>query len=720
MQCPNLGAAMSLWLKFVAILSFCLIGTTQAQTPDPINGKTLYNTAVSGLSCGLAGCHGADPSLNINRVRNGANNPTIIQNAINSNIGGMALYTGRFTAAQLADIAAYIANPNIPNGPIARLSATAIKFSDVLVGGSAAPIQITLANYGTTNLNITSLAITGINATEFNFSTTCGTILTTGSICTVTTIFSPKSSGLKTASLAISHDATGGISTVALTGSGVDVSNAAIALSASTVDYGTVLVGSQTSKGVTILNTGTVPVTITSPSTTSSITGAVSYASTCESMSPLSPGASCTMTFTLQAPLAPGIVTASHTFTSNASSGQFSINLIGTVVSAIDGPISVTPSSWNYGFVTLGTSVSKTFTISGSGTTIYRIYQGGNGNPAFSISGCPDNTIIVISCDLTITYTPTVAKFDTADVAIYTSSKTNPVELVYPYGRGATTPQDPFRISLSPATQDFGTAKVYSSGATKIFTITNIGKPDFIYSGAYIGGADVSGFVVNSDGTCVFGLNLKTSESCTLNIGFSPTLTGLRIGILYLYTTQGDVFSPPYFDAPTATLTGTGVTESNGLIEFTQDGLAVSSVKVSADGKVTKISLKNNGAATIKVTNIAFLVNKNNYRITDECSGKTLKRGATCEIKLQYIGPALLAGAAAPAAEMITISTDNGAQKTVPISLTPVDVTATSNSATPNTGGCTIGEGDDVDLSHLAMLAVAMGALLARRKSNKV
>lgn len=72
-------------------------------TASATNGKTLY---VSN-SCGS--CHRNPPStLN---VLNGANNPTLIRSAIN-NVGSMGGYAG-LTDAQLADIAAYLATPNI-------------------------------------------------------------------------------------------------------------------------------------------------------------------------------------------------------------------------------------------------------------------------------------------------------------------------------------------------------------------------------------------------------------------------------------------------------------------------------------------------------------------------------------------------------------------------------------------------------------------------------
>jgi mono/diheme cytochrome c family protein/cytochrome c556 len=66
-------------------------------------GKTLY----ASNSCGM--CHGTPPAAL--KVLNGANNPTVIRSAINS-VGSMSSYSG-LTDQNLADIAAYLATPNI-------------------------------------------------------------------------------------------------------------------------------------------------------------------------------------------------------------------------------------------------------------------------------------------------------------------------------------------------------------------------------------------------------------------------------------------------------------------------------------------------------------------------------------------------------------------------------------------------------------------------------
>mgnify|MGYP000524125022 CR=1 FL=1 len=74
-----------------------------ASTASAASGKVLY----ASNNCGM--CHGTPPAtLN---VLNGANNPSLIRSAING-IGSMNGYAS-LTDAQLADIAAYLATPNI-------------------------------------------------------------------------------------------------------------------------------------------------------------------------------------------------------------------------------------------------------------------------------------------------------------------------------------------------------------------------------------------------------------------------------------------------------------------------------------------------------------------------------------------------------------------------------------------------------------------------------
>jgi mono/diheme cytochrome c family protein len=76
------------------------------------NGKVLYNAIPTGTRFSCATCHAA-PASNFDKVLNGANDPARIAAAIASNAGGMGILSGKFTPAQLQDIAAYLAQPNL-------------------------------------------------------------------------------------------------------------------------------------------------------------------------------------------------------------------------------------------------------------------------------------------------------------------------------------------------------------------------------------------------------------------------------------------------------------------------------------------------------------------------------------------------------------------------------------------------------------------------------
>ena len=86
-----------------ATVSRTFVVNSPAALTSAATGKTLY------ASC--SGCHGAAASNSMN-VLAGANSPSIIQTAISGNMGGMGGLSS-LTSQNLADIAAYLATPNI-------------------------------------------------------------------------------------------------------------------------------------------------------------------------------------------------------------------------------------------------------------------------------------------------------------------------------------------------------------------------------------------------------------------------------------------------------------------------------------------------------------------------------------------------------------------------------------------------------------------------------
>jgi hypothetical protein len=91
----------------VALTRFQFNSGSTTPTPTPAaKGKVVY-----AASCAL--CHGANPSTNIDKVLKGANSASTILSAIRTNKGGMGILSSTIGATEAADLAAYLATPNI-------------------------------------------------------------------------------------------------------------------------------------------------------------------------------------------------------------------------------------------------------------------------------------------------------------------------------------------------------------------------------------------------------------------------------------------------------------------------------------------------------------------------------------------------------------------------------------------------------------------------------
>jgi len=89
-----------------------------------------------------------------------------------------------------------------------------------LVGTTSFMGTVTLTNTGAASLNLTSIAITGTNATDFGETHTCGSTLAPGTSCTIRAYFRPAAKGTQTAALTITDNGAGSPQAVPLTGFG--------------------------------------------------------------------------------------------------------------------------------------------------------------------------------------------------------------------------------------------------------------------------------------------------------------------------------------------------------------------------------------------------------------------------------------------------------------------------------------------------------------------
>ena len=144
-----------------------------------------------------------------------------------ASFGGTAevLATGDFNGDGRPDLVAQ-ASPNAavliqqaPAAPVVSLLPTSLNFNSQIVGTTAS-LPVTLSNTGNAVLSISSISISGTNATEFSQTNNCGASLEADSSCTINVTFTPTAnggSGSATASLSIADNATGTPQAVSIT-----------------------------------------------------------------------------------------------------------------------------------------------------------------------------------------------------------------------------------------------------------------------------------------------------------------------------------------------------------------------------------------------------------------------------------------------------------------------------------------------------------------------
>jgi hypothetical protein len=104
--------------------------------------------------------------------------------------------------------------------PGVSLTPAGLAFSSQNVGTASAAQSITLTNTGTGILTISSLAVTGTNASDFAQTNSCGSSVAPGATCTIGVTFTPSASVARTATLSVTDNANGGPQTVSLSGTG--------------------------------------------------------------------------------------------------------------------------------------------------------------------------------------------------------------------------------------------------------------------------------------------------------------------------------------------------------------------------------------------------------------------------------------------------------------------------------------------------------------------
>jgi len=464
-----------------------------------------------------------------------------------------------------------------------------LNFGQVSSGQSSSQ-TLTLANTGNTPLTIRRIT------SEWPFlvtQTTCDATLPATQTCTVTlayTPINPAATGTPatadTGTLVIESDALSGPDFIDLTGTAAPISTGAPSNNAPLVSYtasqssltfaSTQVGNAAQPQTVTLANTGTVPIHITSLQTTPDFT----VQSNC---STVLPSASCILivTFTPQ----PSAVTtvpdnriSALEITSDASTALDFISLFG---SATPSPLTLSPIALNFGSVQLGSTSTLPLQITNTSATAVTFNALTLTGDYAATGDCPINNTLAptTTCTEQIAFTPTQTGTRTGTVAISTSLSTLPINVPLT-GIGIQS-----HLQITPSALNFGSIAVGAS-SNQTLTLANTGTATVNNLTLTIAG----GFAITVPcGTTT----LAPNASCTATVTFTPTTLGAANSTLTI--TSSDPNSPTLIP-----LTGTGV--PNGSFLLTVNGSSTASATVASERPATynlQLTPQNNYTGTV-------------------------------------------------------------------------------------------------------------------------
>jgi HYDIN/CFA65/VesB-like, Ig-like domain/Beta-propeller repeat/Cep192 domain 4/Abnormal spindle-like microcephaly-assoc'd, ASPM-SPD-2-Hydin len=388
-------------------------------------------------------------------------------------------------------------------GPAVSLSPASLAFGNQALKTTSAAMTSTLTNSGGSDLSITSISITGTNASDFAETNTCPTTkpLSAGADCAIRVTFTPSASGDRSAAVTVTDDAPSSPQAVAISGIGTAP---VVSLSPSSLTFMPVDPGKSSLLRTTLSNTGNGSLAINSIAVGGANSGDFAETNTCGST--VSASSSCVITVTFT-PAAAGSRSGTISISDNASNSPQTVALSGTG----NGPQGVlSPQSVPFGGENVGTSSSaSTVTLSNPGNATLSITSisiaGANAGDFAETNTCGSTVLAGKSCTISVTFTPTAGGSRSASLDVNDNALTSPQSVsLTGSGKAFSVAASPGSVSVAPGTS-----------ANYTLTLTPLGGFDEM--------VQVSCTGAPSESTCT-----ASPAAATLN-GSSPTDVAITV-----------------------------------------------------------------------------------------------------------------------------------------------------------------------------------------------
>jgi hypothetical protein len=487
-----------------------------AQIGTPTSTSSVYSVSLGTCNAGVA--VGASCQLSITFT------PAAAQTYNNVTI--TVPYTSSGGGAAPPPVTFVVNGTGTPaTAPQAALSPNPLTFPSTAVGSTASAIPVTLSNPGTAALTISSISVSGTNASDFAQTNNCGASLAAAASCIINVTFTPASAASFTAAISVADNATGSPQSASITGTGTPAPTPQATLSPSPLAFPGTLVGtSATALSMTLSNPGTAALTISSISVAGA--NASSFAQTNNCGASLAAAASCIINVTFT-PASAASLTASLAVADNATGSPQSVTLTGTGTA----PQAVlTPNLLTFPSTTVGVpATALPITLSNPGSAALNITSisvtGTNASSFGETNTCGPSLAAGASCTITVSFTPASAASFTASVSIADNASGSPQSATIT-GTG-TAPLIPQAV-LTPNPLAFTSTAINTSATPLPMTLSNPGNTALAITGISVTGANASNF--GETNTC--GTSLAAGASCTITVTFTPASAATLIAVI--------------------------------------------------------------------------------------------------------------------------------------------------------------------------------------------
>jgi hypothetical protein len=402
------------------------------------------------------------------------------------------------------------------------LSASNVSFGSVQVGSSVI-LPIAVINTGKQTITISQATVSG---TPFSFAgpNLPITVAPQKSV-SLSISFAPQTGGSISGNLSISYSASwGGKNTLHSSSVTVALSGTAQAAgfltAPSSMNLGSVAIGSSQAQGLTISNSGGASVTISG----ATVSGSGFSVSGLTFPYTLPAGGSATLSVTFT-PSTTGTDNATLSISSNASNSPVAVSLTGTTPTA--GYLSA-PASLSLGSVAVGSSRTQALALSNSGGSSLTISGATVSGTGFSVSGLtfPYTLAAGGSASLSVIFTPSTTGTDSATLSL-SSNASDPTVGVSLTGSGTTSSGT---LGVTPGSMSFGSVTIGTT-QTQSGSLTASGGSVTVSSSS----SNNSAFTL---GGFTLPVTLAAGQNLPFTVTFAPTSTATASANISFFTSN--------------------------------------------------------------------------------------------------------------------------------------------------------------------------------------